>query len=167
MHHTERRCQNLKSGRFPFSPEAALWIKRTLCYRALLCLWAGKVKNKGNLRRQAKRCHVSEPFSLSIQTLTDRLTDCKKRCKYYVKYGHKHRRRHLTDHLHAAKDRQDADAKTRILQIMKGEKDRAFWRRLNWALGQHRGSSVSTVQVEGQDDHVIAYSTQAEVQTRI
>ncbi len=53
MHRAKKHCRKLKSGRIPFSPEAAMWIKRTLCYRALLQYWAGKVKNKGNLKRQA------------------------------------------------------------------------------------------------------------------
>ena len=65
MHNAERNCRKLKSGRIPFSPEASLWIKRTLCYRALLRYWAGKIKNKGNLRRQAKRCHTCS-FSNSM-----------------------------------------------------------------------------------------------------
>ena len=75
MHHAERNCRKIKSGRIPFSPEASMWIKRTLCYRALLRFWAGKIKNKGNLRRQAKRCHIENPFALSIATLSDRLTE--------------------------------------------------------------------------------------------
>ncbi len=29
MHHTEKKCQKIKSGRIPFSPEASLWIRRT------------------------------------------------------------------------------------------------------------------------------------------
>ena len=49
MHHVEKNCQKMKSGRIPFSPETAMWIKRTLCYRALLCYWAGKAKNRDNL----------------------------------------------------------------------------------------------------------------------
>ncbi len=27
MHHAERKCWQIKSGRIPFSPEAALWLK--------------------------------------------------------------------------------------------------------------------------------------------
>ncbi len=36
MHHAKKHCRKLKSGRITFSPEAPMWIKRTLCYRALL-----------------------------------------------------------------------------------------------------------------------------------
>ena len=167
MHHAEMACRKLRSGRIPFSPEASLWIKRTLCYRSLLRYWSGKIKNKGNLRRQAHRCRILNPFSLSIQTLSDRLTECKQRCKYFTKHGQRHRRAHLTQRLHTARDKQDSAAERRILQIIKGERDRAFWRRLNWALGKRRGCSVRAIQVEHQDGTISEYDTQAEVQHMI
>lgn len=167
MLHAEKSCRKLRSGRIPFSPEASLWIKRTLCYRSLLRYWAGKIRNKGNLKRQALRCRIDNPFSLSIQTLADRLTECKQRCKHFARYGHRHRRAHLTHRLHAARDNQDENAERRILQIIKGEKERAFWRRLNWALGKHRGCSVRAIQVENQDGSISEYNTQSEVQHMI
>lgn len=167
MHHAEKQCRRLKSGRIPFSPEASMWIKRTLCYRALLRFWAGKIKNRGNLRRQAKRCHIENPFSLSLQSIADRLAQCRARCQYFMKYGQRHRKQHLTARLHAAKDRQDEEGERRILQIIKGERDRAFWRRLNWALGQRRGSSVNSVQVSREDGTVEDFTTQSAVQDTI
>jgi hypothetical protein len=50
---------------------------------------------------------------------------------------------------------------------MRREKDRAFWRRLNWSLGKRRGSSVSSVQMKDDDGETITYSTQEEVQNVI
>ena len=164
MHCAERNCRKLKSGRIPFSPEASLWIKRTLCYRSLLRYWAGKIKNKGNLLRQARRCRINDPLALSIQTIKDRLHECKQRCNFFTKHGHRHRRTHLHSRLHEAKDKGDEDAERRILQIIKGEKDRAFWRRLNWALGKRRGSSIREVQAEDLDGTTTEYTTQSEVQ---
>jgi len=167
MHHAERNCRKIKSGRIPFSPEASLWIQRTLCYRSLLRYWAGKIRNKGNLLRQARRCHIGDPLSLSIQTIQDRLRECKARCKYFTKHGHRHRRSHLTSRLHDARDRQDKDAERRILQIIRGEHDRSFWRRLNWALGKRQGCSVRNVQVEEQDGAITEFTMQSEVQQLI
>ncbi|KAL7521202.1 hypothetical protein ACHAWX_005896 [Stephanocyclus meneghinianus] len=167
MHHAEKHCRKLKSGRIPFSPEAAMWIKRTLCYRALLRYWAGKIKNRGNLKRQARRCKIQDPFSLSIQSVADRLAQCRARCQYFMIHGQRHRRHHLTKRLHAARDRKDEDGERRILQIIKGEKDRAFWRKLNWALGQRRCSSVNSVQVAKLDGTIEEFTTQTEVQNTI
>jgi hypothetical protein len=167
MLNAEHRCRKLKSGRIPFSPEASLWIKRTLCYRSLLRYWAGKIKNRGNLSRQARRCQIEGPFRLSIQTIYDRLTECKARCKYFVQHGHRHRKHHLTKRLHDAQDRKDAEAERHILQSIQAERDKAFWRRLNWALGKQRGGSVSVVQFERSDGSVTKASSQAEVQEMI
>ena len=167
MHHAERQCRKLKSGRIPFSPEASLWIKRTLCYRALLRYWAGKIKNRGNLVRQARRCQIKDPLTLSVHTIRDRLQECKKRCQFFTKHGHRHRRSHLNTRLHEAKDRGDELAERRILQIIQGERDRAFWRRLNWALGKRQGSSVREVHVEEQDGSITEYSSQSDVQNII
>jgi hypothetical protein len=50
---------------------------------------------------------------------------------------------------------------------MKNERDRAFWRRLNWALGQRRGGGVSSVQVEEEEGQMNEYHTQSEVQSVI
>ena len=161
---SEKQCRKLKSGRIPFSPEASLWIKRTLCYRSILRYWAGKIKNKGNLLRQARRCRISAPLTLPIQVLKDRLHECKKRCQFFAKHGHRYRRAHLTSRLHEAKDKGDEVAERRILQIIQSERDRAFWRRLNWALGKRQGCSVRAVQVEEQDGTISEYTTQSEVQ---
>ena len=75
MRFAERRCRKLKSGKIAFSPEAAMWIKCTLCYRALLRYWAGKIRNKSNLNRQAKWCNIPNPFSLSVDQIKDRLVE--------------------------------------------------------------------------------------------
>ena len=36
MRNAEKKCPRIKSGRIPFSPEAALWITRMQVYRSLL-----------------------------------------------------------------------------------------------------------------------------------
>jgi len=69
--------------------------------------------------------------------------------------------------LQSAKDHKNEAAECRILLILQGEKDRAFWRRLNWALGQPRGSSVRSIQVENADRSVTEFSTQPEIQSMI
>lgn len=160
MHNSECECRKLKSGQIPFSPEAALWIKRTLVYRLLLRYWAGKTKNKGNLLRQARHCHITNPLSLSIKKMRDRLAECKRRCRYFTKHGHRHRKTHQMNRLQIAQDKRDEEAEQRILQIISGEHDKAFWRRLNWALGSKRGKSVRSIQVKDKDGQVTEFDTQ-------
>ncbi len=49
MTNAEKRCRKIKSGRIPFSPEAALWIRRTQVFRSILPYHKGRIKNQGNL----------------------------------------------------------------------------------------------------------------------
>ena len=36
MAHAKKKCQRIKSGQIPFSPESALWIHRTQVYRSII-----------------------------------------------------------------------------------------------------------------------------------
>ena len=52
--------------------------------------------------------------------------------------------------------------------MIKQEKDKAFWRRLNYALGKHiRGRSVRTVQVEDGVGGVLNLDTEEAMQETI
>jgi hypothetical protein len=76
MRYAEKNCQNIKSGRIPFSPEASLWIRQTQGYRSLLRYHAGKIRNQGNLKQSARRCNIPDAFSLSIQDIYFRHGQC-------------------------------------------------------------------------------------------
>ena len=74
---------------------------------------------------------------------------CREKCDYFQKHGQRNRQQHLMNCLEAAQDRADKTAEQNILAIIKQEKDKTFWRRLNYALRKHvRGQSVRAVQVE-------------------
>ena len=60
MRYAERKCRKIKSGRIPFSPEASLWMRRMQVYQSLLKYHAGRIKNRGNLKRAARRCQIME-----------------------------------------------------------------------------------------------------------
>ena len=152
MRRAEKKCRKLKSGRIPFSPEASVWIKRTQIYRTLLRYHAGKRCNRGNLKRAARRCNITAPFSLSLQEIRARLSTCKEQCSYFRRHGARYRRRHLYKCLEGAQDRQDEEAEKKILAIISREKDKAFWRKLNYSLGKKKkGRSVGAIQRESED----------------
>ena len=50
MVHAEKKCRRIKSGRIPFSPDSAIWIRRGQVYRSLLRFHAKKIRNRGNLK---------------------------------------------------------------------------------------------------------------------
>ncbi len=70
--------------------------------------------------------------------------------------------------LEVAQDREDKTAERNILALIKREKDKAFWRRLNYALGKHvRGKSVRAVQVKDGAGGVLDFDTEEAVQEAI
>jgi hypothetical protein len=159
MKHAEKKCHWLKSGRIPFSPKA--WICQGQVYCSLLRWYAGKIQNQGNLKRTARRCQINAPFQLFVEDIKLRLTIYKEKCNYFCKHGKRHRQQRLNHCLKAAQEREDKAAERQILTFLKQEKDKAFWCRLNFALGKHIcGRSIWAVQVEDGDDGVLDFDTE-------
>ncbi len=93
----EKKCRKIQSGRIPFSPEVATWIRRFQFYLTLSRARKGRQHNYGNLRRMANRLGISNPLGLLDQEVLPRLQVC---C-------HKDRARHLWQR--ADKAREDGD----------------------------------------------------------
>ena len=129
---------------------------------------ARKIKNKGNLKRIARRVGVRNPLGLPLSEIKARLEHYKEKCNYYRRHGKKYRRRHLENRLDEVREREDQEAENRILAIIKREKDRIFWRRLNFALGRHtKGCSVMEVKEEDECGNANVCSTHKEVERAI
>ena len=167
MRYAEKQCRKIKSGRIPFSPEASVWIRRTQIYRSLLRYHAGKIRNRGNLKRAARRCGIPYAWSLSIQEIYFRLQACVNKCDYFRKHGKYYRRKHLYTRLEAAKEKEDEEAAKQILAIIQREKDKSFWRRLNYALGATRGGACFQVQVSQEDGTIREHTGQDDLQDAI
>ena len=70
-------------------------------------------------------------------------------------YQNKHPRKRLQK----AKDRDDAITEHRILAIVQREKDRAQWKRINYAMNKEMGRSVKEVDVQREDGSTVTHST--------
>ena len=104
---------------------------------------------------------------MPLEEIRLRLKECKRKCNYFRKHGHRHRRRHLTDRLQKAKARGDEEAEKRILEIISQEKQRSYWRRLNFATSKPKGRSVRVVSKEIGDGGIIEYEGQSAVEKAI
>jgi hypothetical protein len=165
MKHAEKKCCRLK---FPFSPEASLRIQQSQVYHLLLHWHAGKIRNRGNLRRTAWHCQINAPFQLTVDDIKLRLCICKEKCDYFQKHGKRQQRQHLNQCLERAQEWEDEATEHQILAIIKREKDQAFWRRLNFTLAKHiRRGSIHAVQVEDGAGGVLDYDTEETVQQAI
>ena len=112
-----------KSGRVPFSPEAALWIRRTQVYQSLLRYHRGLIRNRGNLKRMARRCRILQCFSIPIKDILQRIKVCIEQCDYFWKHGQQYWRKHLYKCLQNAKDAEDNAKEKETLAIIQREKD--------------------------------------------
>ena len=167
MRHAEKICRKIKSCRIPFSPEAALWIRRVQVYYSLLRYHKGRVKNRGNLKRAARRCNIPHPLSLSVAEIYDRLKECKRECAFYQEHGKRFRQKHLNARLQLAREREDEEAFNKIAAIIQREKQRNFWRRLNFCTGKKRTRSATTIQAEAPGGGIVEHTTQSSVEQTI
>jgi hypothetical protein len=148
MLNAEKKCWRIKSGLIPFSPEAALWIRRTQVYRSLLRYHRGLIRNRGT----ARRCGILHCFSISIEDILQRIKVCIKQCDYFRKHGKQYRRKHLYKYLQNVKDAEDDSKEKEILAIIQREKDWSFWRQINYVMGKPRGGSVRRVLTKDGDE---------------
>jgi hypothetical protein len=167
MRHAEKICRKIKSCRIPFSPEAALWIRRVQVYYSLLRYHRGRVKNRGNLKRAARRCNIPHPLSLTIAEIYDRLKECKRECAFYEEHGKRFRQKHLNARLQLAQEREDEEAFKKIGAIIEREKQRNFWRRLNYCTGKKRTRSATTIQAEAPGGAIVEHTTRSSVEQTI
>ncbi len=87
MQHAEKICRNIKCCKILFSPEASIWIRRVQVYHSSLRFHQGRIKNRGNLKRAARRCNIPNPLSLSIPDILASLEACKRECAFYQEHG--------------------------------------------------------------------------------
>jgi len=163
----EKRCRRISSGRIAFSPEASLWIRRCQVYRSLLKYKAGKITNRGNLKRAARRCKIFRPMHLTIYEIRERLKVAKEKCKHFRRHGKRYRRQHLNNCLQRAQDKNDEQAEKEILAIIEREKQRAWWRRQKYAFGKPRGGGVSLVQTVREDGSIVEHTSEEAIHREI
>ena len=90
------------------------------------------MKNRGKLKRAARRCNIQDPLSLSIPDILVHLEACKKQCVFYKEHGHRFCRKHLNTWLRIAKEQDDKESFQKISSIIQREHQQNFWRKLNY-----------------------------------
>ena len=95
------------------------------------------------------------------------LKECKKQCNCFWKHGHRYRRRHLKDRLGKARVAGNEEAEKRIIEIIDREKQRSYWRRLNFSMQKQRGRSARVVSGEQEGGEVVEHTGQSAVEQAI
>ena len=123
MQHAAKRCRRLKSGRICFSPESVIWIKRSQIYNSLMEYNLGRNKNRGNLKRGARKNGIKHPFQISMAELKIRIEVCEERNNYFRKNGRRYQKKFLLERVEAAREHGREEAAAKILAIIKREQD--------------------------------------------
>ena len=97
----------------------------------------------------------------------EQLKVCEEKCDYFCKRGLAYRKKHLQYRLSVARQKKNKKAEQQILEIIRRERERAFWRRLNYSMSKKRGRGVSSVQVKQADDTTYEATGQKEVDDTI
>jgi hypothetical protein len=163
MRRAKKICRKIKCCRIAFTPKAAIWIRRVQVYYLILHYHKGKIKNRSNLKRAARRCNIADPLRIPIKEIVLRLKACKKECLFYPKYRKQFRRKHLEERKRVAKENDDKEAFASISAIIQREHQEDFWRRLNFVTGKKQTRSATTIQVEGHGGAIMKRTTQETV----
>ncbi len=136
-------------------------------YYSLLRYHKGRVKNRGNLKRAARRCNIPNPLSLSVLEIYERLKECKKECLFFQEHGKQFQRKHLNTCLQIAQEEEDKEAFNKISGVIQQEQQRNFWRRLNFCTGKKKTRSATLIQVEGKGGAITEHTTRKPVEQTI
>ncbi len=172
MKHAAKKCRKLKPGCICFSPESVIWIKRKQIYNSLMEYNLGRKgrnKNRGNLKRAARRQGITNPFQILMAELKTRLKVCKERNNYFRKNGPRYCKMFLLQRAELAREDGQEEAAAKIMAIIKREQERSFWRNINNTCRKTKGGSPTSVQIPrgGQDNQTDKYTTQASIQEAI
>ncbi len=167
MKNSKKRCRKIKSGKIPFSPEAAKWIRKAQVYRSLLRFVQGKGCNRGILCQSEYQAGIETLFLLLEVDILVRIKVCQQHCKYYRDHGKQYCRQYLQEWLEAAKEEENEEAECQILALVKQECKCGFWRRVKYVMGTQHGGSVRSVQVENEEGTTEVFSTREEVHKAI
>jgi hypothetical protein len=167
MRRAKKICNKIKCCQIPFLPEASIWIRQVQVYYLLLRLHQGKIKNRRNLKRAARRCNIPNPLGLTITEILARLKTCKKECAFYQEHGQYFWRKHLNNWLRIAQEQEDEEAFQKISSIIQREQQRSFWQKLNCVTGKKRTRSATLLQVKGECGLIVEHTTQDSVERTI
>jgi hypothetical protein len=126
MKHAKKVCRKIKCCWIPFLPEASIWIRRAQVYYSLIKFHKGKIRNKGNLKRVARRCNISNSLELLIGKILLQVEECIPKCQVYQEHGKQFRAKHLNKCLRLAQEKGDKEAIEKIAAIIQKEKQQVF-----------------------------------------
>jgi hypothetical protein len=104
---------------------------------------------------------------IPVEEIHPRITFCEQQNEYFKYHGKYHRNQHLKTRLQEAWRKNNEEAEKQILAIIQRERDKSFWRKLNYTLGKPRAGACFQVQVEDANRESQEYTTQDKIHDAI
>jgi hypothetical protein len=104
---------------------------------------------------------------MSMAEVLLRVEECKQECKFYQDNRKRFRAKHLNEQLQLAQERDDEEVFKKIEAIINKERQRSFWRWLNFVTGKKRTHSITSVQVEEQPGLILESKTKETIEEAI
>jgi hypothetical protein len=104
---------------------------------------------------------------MSLAEALQRIKECKGECNFFQENGKRFRAKHLNERMQLAQECNDKQAFKRIGAIIQRERQRAFWRWLNYVTGKKQTCSAMSVQVEERPGLVSESTTKDAVENAI
>jgi hypothetical protein len=136
-------------------------------YYSIIQLHKGQIRNKKNLKRAARRFNIQNALGLSMAKVLQRVKECKRESKFYQENGKRFQAKHLNERMLLAQECEDEEAFKKIGAIIQKERQRLFWRQLNYVTGKKCTRSTTLVQVEEQLGLVLESTTKDTVEAAI
>ena len=163
MIHAEKKCRKIRAGEVPFS-------EKLVKAGHKIKLWKLVVKHKlthsvktRRIRRAAKRCNLSSVLSVSLSVARKRLANARTNYLKLKRQAHRLRYEFLCEREDLAKSDK---ARRAMRMIRRHEETRRSWRSIHHHHGKTQCKSVSSVQIQ-QDDEMVTISEQDAVEQAI
>ena len=147
MRASEKRCNQYRQCHIEWSPIVGSWLRRRWLLNRVRRYLDGNVKDARNLIRACLRRRIPDPRNITRDVLDAETWACTRMLERLKHEAPEHRAQHLSNLVEKAEAKGDSN-KVRILKaIIKRERDRKQWGRVNYSTRKPRGEQVFSVKV--------------------
>lgn len=127
----ENNCRKIRNIDGEYSLPAKYWHEKAVSIKALKRRLEGKTNNDGNICRTARRHKLAHPRRLDMKQLDDLYKIAIARKKTLKSQARFLRQQHLRERRALAVNSKNTDKVNAIDAIIKREKDKTMWKRIN------------------------------------
>lgn len=167
MLQSEQKCRIIYPAHYEFSPVIKRWLDRCHALRWLLRYHQGKNVNGGNMRRFAQRNGITNPMSLSVESLVQMYLESKEQARFYMSQSPWLRKKFLNDKKNEAIDQGNSQEANRVKEMLRTEAQRKTWQEIQRVTKPRGVLSVTRVEVANSNGSVTEYTTKDDIEKAV